>query len=43
MISILRQNLRTMLEKSPLMDAESYVREMEQAFIDLLNAERNRQ
>ena len=43
LISILRQNLRTMLEKSPLMDAESYVREMEQAFIDLLNAERNRQ
>ena len=42
-LSIFRKNLRTMLMTSPIMDWNSYVREIEQAFIDVLNLERTRQ
>ena len=42
-LSIFRKNLRTMLMTSPIMDWNSYVREIEQAFIDVLNLERSRQ
>ena len=41
LLSILRKNLRTMIEKSPLMDLDGYVREIEQAFIEVLDAARN--
>ncbi|MBD3878141.1 MAG: hypothetical protein SR1Q5_00430 [Quinella sp. 1Q5] len=43
LIAILKKNLQTMFEKSPLMDYASYIKEIEQAFIEVLNAERNRQ
>lgn len=42
LLTILRKNLRTMMEKSPLMDSENYIREIEEAFIKILNDERNR-
>ena len=40
LLTILRKNLRTMMEKSPLMDAESYVRDIETAFVKILSDER---
>ena len=43
LIAILRKNLRVMMKKSPLMDSEGYIRAAEQAFIEVFNAERNRQ
>ena len=39
-LTILRKNLRTMMKKSPLMDAEGYVRDIEKAFVKILNDER---
>ena len=41
LLNILRKNLRTMMEKSPLMNSELYIRDVEQAFIKILNDERN--
>jgi len=43
LLGILRKNLRTMMKKSPLMDSKSYVREIEQAFIKILNTVRKGQ
>lgn len=43
LLSMLRKNLRAMFKKSPLMDEESYVREMEETFIEVLDAARNAQ
>ncbi len=43
LIAILKKNLRVMMKKSPLMDSAGYNREVEKVFIDILNAERNRQ
>lgn len=43
LLSMLRRNLRTMIKKSPLMDTKSYVREMEETFIEVLDAARNAQ
>lgn len=40
LLAILRKNLRTMLKKSPLMDYAGYVREIEHAFIEVLNIAR---
>ena len=37
LLSILKKNLRTMMKKSPLMDSASYVREVEEAFIKILD------
>ena len=42
LLTILRNNLRTMMKKSPLMDSENYVREVEEAFIKILNDERQK-
>ncbi|MBQ3443807.1 MAG: hypothetical protein IJG33_11235 [Selenomonadaceae bacterium] len=43
LLNILKKNLRTMMKKSPLMDSIGYIREVEQAFIDVLDIERSRQ
>lgn len=40
LLLMFRQNLRTMMEKSPLMNARNYVHEVEQAFIKILEDER---
>ena len=40
LLTILRRNLRTMMKKSPLMDSESYVRDIEKVFVKILNDER---
>lgn len=40
LLAILRKNLRVMMKKSPLMDSASYIREIEQAFIKVLNKAR---
>lgn len=40
LLDILRKNLRVMMKKSSLMDAESYVHEVEQAFTKILNKAR---
>ena len=40
LLTILRKNLRGMMKKSPLMNSASYVREVEAAFIKILNDER---
>jgi len=37
LLTILRKNLRTMMEKSPLMDSANYIREIQEAFIKILN------
>lgn len=42
LLAILRKNLRVMIKKSPLMDSTSYIREVERAFIEVLNAARSR-
>ena len=36
LLKILRKNLRGMMKKSPLMDSENYIREVEAAFIKIL-------
>ena len=40
LLTLLRKNLRMMMKKSPLMDSASYIREVEQAFIEVLNEAR---
>lgn len=40
LLTILRQNLRGMMEKSPLMDSKNYVRAIEIVFATILDAER---
>ena len=42
LLTILRKNLRGMMKKSPLMDAENYVRTIEKIFVKILDIERNR-
>ena len=39
LLSILRKNLRGMMKKSPLMDSENYLREIETAFKKILMIE----
>ncbi|MBQ4404099.1 MAG: hypothetical protein II857_06765 [Selenomonadaceae bacterium] len=41
LLTILRRNLRTMMRNSPLMDSANYLREIQAAFIKILNDERN--
>ena len=40
LIAMLRRNLRTMMEKSPLMDASRYIRDVQQVFVSILEYER---
>ena len=40
LLTILRKNLRTMMKKSPLMDSENYLHEIQGAFIKILDNER---
>ena len=40
LLTILRKNLRTMMKNSPLMDSENYLREIQEAFIKILDDER---
>ena len=40
LLTLLRKNLRTMMQKSPLMDSDNYIREVEEAFIKILRDER---
>ena len=40
LLTLLRKNLRTMMEKSPLMDSANYLHEIQEAFIKILDAER---
>ena len=40
LLFILRKNLRTMMEKSPLMDAKLYVSEMQDAFVKILDEQK---
>ena len=42
LLTLLRKNLRLMMKKSPLMDSKGYVREVEDAFIKILNDERQK-
>ncbi|MBQ7630017.1 MAG: hypothetical protein IJS81_07375, partial [Selenomonadaceae bacterium] len=42
LLKILRKNLRIMMKKSPLTDAEGYVREVEKAFAKILSDEREK-
>ncbi|MBR0260508.1 MAG: hypothetical protein IJQ85_01815 [Selenomonadaceae bacterium] len=39
LLAILRKNLRTMMKKSPLMNSENYLREIQSAFIKILDDE----
>ena len=41
LLTILRKNLRTMMKKSPLMNSELYVSEMQDAFIKILDEQKN--
>ena len=41
LLTLLRKNLRTMMEKSPLMDWKLYLREIQAAFIKILNEQKN--
>lgn len=40
LLTILKKNLRTIMKKSPLMNAANYIREIENAFIKVLDDER---
>ena len=40
LLKILRKNLRTMMEKSPLMNSENYLREIQNVFIKILNEQK---
>ena len=40
LLTLLRKNLRTMMKRSPLMDSNGYVREIEEVFVKILNDER---
>ena len=42
LLTILRKNLRPIMKKSPLMNSESYLREIQGAFIKILNDERQK-
>ena len=42
LLTLLRKNLRLMMKRSPLMDSKGYVREVEDAFIKILNDERQK-
>ncbi|MBR3497836.1 MAG: hypothetical protein IKO05_02445 [Selenomonadaceae bacterium] len=41
LLTILKKNLRPMMKKSPLMDAKLYVSDMQDAFIKILNEQKN--
>ena len=41
LLDVLHKNLRTMLENSPAMDAEGYVREIEGKYKEILSAVHN--
>ena len=41
LLTLLRKNLRLMMKKSPLMNSNAYVREMEKVFIKILNEQRS--
>ena len=41
LLTILRKNLRTMMKKSPLMDSENYLREIQDAFVKILDEQKN--
>ena len=41
LLLILRKNLRTMMKKSPLMNSELYVNDMQDAFEKILNEQKN--
>ena len=41
LLTILKKNLRPMMKKSPLMDAKLYVNEMQDAFIKILDEQKN--
>ena len=41
LLKILRKNLRTMMKKSPLMDSQNYVREIQDVFVKILNEQKN--
>ena len=41
LLTILRKNLRLMMKKSPLMDSENYLREIQEAFTKILNEQKN--
>ena len=42
LLTLLRKNLRTMMKKSPLMDSANYLHEIQEAFIKILNDERQK-
>ncbi|MBR3497837.1 MAG: hypothetical protein IKO05_02450 [Selenomonadaceae bacterium] len=41
LLLILRKNLRTMMQKSPLMNSELYVNDMQDAFVKILDEQKN--
>ncbi len=41
LLIIFRKNLRLMMKKSPLMDSKNYVREIQDAFVKILNEQKN--
>ena len=41
LLTLLRRNLRTMMKKSPLMNSELYLREIQAAFIKILSEQKN--
>ena len=41
LLTILRKNLRTMMKKSPLMDSANYLREIQAAFVKILDEQKN--
>ena len=41
LLKIFRKNLRLMMKKSPLMDSENYIREIQEAFVKILNEKKN--
>ena len=43
LLTDLRKNMRGIMERSPLMDSANYVKSIERAFIEILNAERKNQ
>ena len=42
LLTLLRKNLRTMMKKSPLMNSENYLHEIQEAFIKILDEERRK-
>ena len=41
LLTLLRKNLRTMMKKSPLMNSELYLREIQNAFRKILDEQKN--